>query len=702
MKIFINQDSKKFVSSQKFNAVVNRFDFKRGDTAKIELAYVQNNELIQLAGAYTIVFGIKEAGKYDGDYVVYEAVFVYNATTGFYEGEPNFNTTELNDLLNADDGDDTNDIPYVDCLFEITATDEDGISSSATSTARVFHDVNKGNEGIPTGANPSYSVVGHVHSDYAASIAAIEARDWVALSNNVYDYTVGPSVYPIGTEYVMGVTTSLGYPCANGVLITEARRADNDNYIVQTLNCISGGDLIIHTRKGLLAGDTWTAWQKVITSEAGVIADDLEFSSTTLTAPNLVSTAPDSLVTRSDLGLNTILVQTAADLSGVLDSTKVYKLDGIIDMGSQSITVPTTGLSIIGDTFDVSGLVSSEDAYTMFVSESIAIGSGNLLMKDLKITTDGAGSKVYELYDATGFNAFELLRVNYIDCTSLGDIYEYRQGLEDGTGRLGGSPSLTLHGIWLGGFRITTSIVRSLAGTMTEPLFKEGTLFQMNSRFLTDINCDLPTLAALADFQLINFPNSGTVQFQGCEITRDGSYDASDTNIIPNLGVGELPCYWKNNNGLPNTYVGGTTLIISEATTVVSVIDDWYALNGNYLGSGLQHFTASADGKLTHTGSSPREFEVTASLAIESGSNDVCQVRLNKWDDSASTMTPLDYTVQTRVINNLQGARNMAYFAMATGIVLDESDYIIIEVRNRTSTSDATAELSSFFRIQER
>ena len=224
----------------------------------------------------------------------------------------------------------------------------------------------------------------------------------------------------------------------------------------------------------------------------------------------------------------------------------------------------------------------------------------------------------------------------------------------------------------------------------------------MNSRFLTDINCDLPTLAALTDFQATNFPNPGTVQFQGCEITRDGTYDASDSNITPNLSFGDLSSYWKNNNGLPNTYVGGTTLIISEATTVVSVIDDWYALNGNYLGSGLEHFTASADGKLTHTGSTPREFEVTASLAIESGSNDVCQVRLNKWDDSASTMTPLDYTVQTRVINNLQGGRDMAYFTIATGIVLDESDYIIMEVRNRTSTSNATAELSSFFRIQER
>jgi hypothetical protein len=499
----------------------------------------------------------------------------------------------------------------------------------------------------------------------------------------------------------MRVSALAGYPQAeSGTVTTETRGASETVRVWQEFrNKVA--PFVTYVRIGA-SGNTWGDWDKVITSTAGVISDDLEFSSTTLTAPNLVSTDPDSLVTRTDLGLNTVLVQTAADLSGVLDSTKVYKLDGIIDMGSQSITVPTTGLSIIGDTFDVSGLVSSEDAYTMFVSESIAIGSGNLLMKDLKITTDGAGSKVYELYDATGFNAFELLRVNYIDCTSLGDIYEYRQGLEEGTGRFGGSPSLTLHGIWLGGYRITTSIVRSLAGTMTEPLFKEGTLFQMNSRFLTDINCDLPTLAALADFQLINFPNSGTVQFQGCEITRDGSYNASDTNIVPNLGVGELPCYWKNNNGLPNTYVGGTTSITAEAATVVSVIDDWYAINGTYLGTGLEHFTSSTDGKLTHTGSSPREFEVTASLAIDGGANDVCQVRLNKWDDSASTMTPLDYTVQTRVINNLQGGRDMAYFTIATGIVLDESDYIIMEVRNRTSTSNATAELSSFFRIQER
>ncbi|MDC1227291.1 hypothetical protein N8013_06545, partial [Algibacter sp.] len=169
---------------------------------------------------------------------------------------------------------------------------------------------------------------------------------------------------------------------------------------------------------------------------------------------------------------NRIIVTQAnkdTTIGGVIDSSKQYFLDGIIDLGTTQITVPTTGLTIAGLSFDISGLISSENNYAMFVSETPAIGSGNLLGADFFISVTGAGSKVYELYDATGFNAFEFARINYIDCSSLGDIYDYRQGLEEGTGRFGGSPSLTLHGLWRGGYRITTSIVRSLAGTMTAP-----------------------------------------------------------------------------------------------------------------------------------------------------------------------------------------------------------------------------------------
>ena len=261
----------------------------------------------------------------------------------------------------------------------------------------------------------------------------------------------------------------------------------------------------------------------------------------------------------------------ATTLGGTIDSTKQYFLDGIIDMGTTQITVPPTGMTIIGLSFDISGLISSENSYTMFVSESIAIGSGNLLGADYFVSVTGAGSKVYELYDATGFNAFEFQRINYNDCTSLGDIYDYRQGLESGTGRFGGSPSLTLHGIWLGGFRITTSIVRGLSSAMTEPLFKAGTLFQMNSRFLTDINCDLPALAPFCDFIPADFPNESTVQFKGVIMTRDGVSNSGDTNITPNLSASDLVCDWDGNIGMNNTFIGGTLTNTVEAETTIAV-----------------------------------------------------------------------------------------------------------------------------------
>jgi hypothetical protein len=389
-------------------------------------------------------------------------------------------------------------------------------------------------------------------------------------------------------------------------------------------------------------------------------------------------------------------------LGGAIDSTKEYFLDGIIDMGATQITVPTTGITIRGYSFDLSGLTSSEDNYTMFVSESIAIGSGNLLGFDYYVSVTGAASKVYELYDATGFNAFEFQRVNYIDCTSLGDLYDYRQGLETGTGRFGGSPSLTLHGNWLGGYRITTSIVRSMDDATTEPLFKAGTAFVMNSRFLTDMNCDLGTLQPLFDFAPSNFANPGTLQVIGAEITRDGVYNADDTNITPNIDRSDVETYWKRNNGLTNTYVGGTTQVTSEELTVIGAGSTWYTLEGIFTGTGLQHFSASADGKLEHLGNSPREFEVTASLVLESQANNDLSVRFRKWDSSESQFVNLDYTIQTRQVNSLVGGRDVAIFTMINGLILDKSDYAQLQVRNNNGNQNITAETGSYFRLQER
>lgn len=385
-------------------------------------------------------------------------------------------------------------------------------------------------------------------------------------------------------------------------------------------------------------------------------------------------------------------------LGGTIDSTKEYFLDGVIDMGTTQITVPTTGITIKGFSFDVSGLTSSEDNYTMFISESIAIGSGNVLGLDYFISVTGAGSKVYEIYDATGFNAFEFQRINYIDCTSLGDIYDYRQGLESGTGRFGGSPSLTLHGLWRGGFRITTSIVRSLSGLMTAPLFKEGTLFQMNSRFLTDINCDLPTLASFTDFRPVNFPNESTIQFKGVIMTRDGVADSNDSNITPNLVASGVCCDWDNNIGMNNTFVGGTLKITSEAETVITTQNSGFDINGTWSTVDLQHFDSPNSGELRHIGTDPKDFRVSFDLVIDGQQSDVITIALVKLDGVSPSV---EYS-QTRVINNLQGGRDVAYFNGTFNVRMNQNDSLIWEVINTTSTNNVTAEIDSQWIVEER
>lgn len=385
-------------------------------------------------------------------------------------------------------------------------------------------------------------------------------------------------------------------------------------------------------------------------------------------------------------------------LGGTIDSTKEYFLDGVIDMGTTQITVPTTGITIKGFSFDVSGLTSSEDNYTMFISESIAIGSGNVLGLDYFISVTGAGSKVYEIYDATGFNAFEFQRINYIDCTSLGDIYDYRQGLESGTGRFGGSPSLTLHGLWRGGFRITTSIVRSLSGLMTAPLFKEGTLFQMNSRFLTDINCDLPTLAPFTDFRPVNFPNESTIQFKGVIMTRDGVADSNDSNITPNLVASGICCDWDNNIGMNNTFVGGTLKITSEAETVITTQNSGFDINGTWSTVDLQHFDSPNSGELRHIGTDPKDFRVSFDLVIDGQQSDVITIALVKLDGVSPSV---EYS-QTRVINNLQGGRDVAYFNGTFNVRMNQNDSLIWEVINTTSTNNVTAEIDSQWIVEER
>ena len=392
-------------------------------------------------------------------------------------------------------------------------------------------------------------------------------------------------------------------------------------------------------------------------------------------------------------------VKEASDLAGTLDSTKVYSIDGVIDFTGTgiSIEVPQGGLSLTGYSFDISKLVCSDTNYTMFTSP--AGGSGNLLGMDYAIEVTGTGSQVYDLVSDTGVEAFEFSRINYNDCTSRGTIDSYRQGLETGTGLFGGTPELTLAGTWAGGYFIDTAIVRFLTNG-SYSLFKAGAGFSMASRFRSNQNIDLPATPSFFDFAPSNFPNPSTVQMTGAIVSRNGVFDATDATITPNMTAADLSSSWTGNIGLDNTYVGGNVEVSVEAATTNPGIGSFADINGTYVASELQHFDNPSLGQLRHLGSNPRNYNITFDLVVEGPANDQVEVKIVKWDDSATSF--VDVGSQRRQINALAGVRDVAFFTDFLTGVLDQNDYFKMQIANNTSTGNLSAEVDGFMRVTER
>ena len=148
MNLYIDKNTGNFITDPAFKSEITKVDFKRGDAATLSIGFVTGTTQALLGGTPLVIFAIKESGKYDSvDSLVYEDSFVEGAST--YDASPNFNTTDLNDLLFSGDADDTNDVAYVDAMLEVTFSDDNGVTwqSSKTITARIYNDVVKGNEG---------------------------------------------------------------------------------------------------------------------------------------------------------------------------------------------------------------------------------------------------------------------------------------------------------------------------------------------------------------------------------------------------------------------------------------------------------------------------------------------------------------------------------------------------------------------------
>jgi hypothetical protein len=393
--------------------------------------------------------------------------------------------------------------------------------------------------------------------------------------------------------------------------------------------------------------------------------------------------------------VDVVPINSAADVVGPFSSNKLYYITvSTLDMtGSGNyFEVPPNGLHVRGLGNNLTTVICSDDNYNLF--DSPVSESGNLVINDMGFAITGTNSKVYNLTDYNGGNAVETYGINYYNCTSLGQLTNYRQVLGNNIGRFGGTPELTFNGTF-NGFREDLSIVREI-GNITS-LFKEGTSLSITGRFNVNINCDLPATGSLCDFSESNIANDESLIFQNCFITRQGVVNTVDANITPNVSHESVKSKWSDNTGMPDTTKYLEAVIATEVETPIAASGTYYPLEGTWTVNQEVQFDMPVNGQyrlLTGNGA----YQINGDFTIDGSQNDIIDLRVTVSSDGGVTF-PLVVNHTRRPVNNLQGGRDVAFFNLNFITTLKKNDRIRIEVENVNDTNNVTAEEDCYLNI---
>ena len=308
-----------------------------------------------------------------------------------------------------------------------------------------------------------------------------------------------------------------------------------------------------------------------------------------------------------------------------LFSTKTYIIDGnIVLSAGEYITIPVDGLTLQGYGFDVSKISKNVVGESIF--NSPVGGSGNFISNFIEYSS-GDG-QVFDIVDATGFNAIELNDINFVGSSNLGEIDSYRQLTATTCGIYGCGDGLTLSGAWTG-FKVTNTNVFGFGATGT--LLKEGTALTFNNRVFLDFNLDLPTGAVITDFQASNFNDDELLQFNSCNVKLNGIIDAVNNTplLIPNLTKSDDVSYWTNNIGLTNTLLAIES--VTQGGVEVSLVDGVLPLASGGAGG-------TADGKNINI-LRANDIEDVAPTALEAPSpinGNTAEIKLNSFVENWS------------------------------------------------------------------
>ena len=150
MRIYVDLDSEEVIRSPGVRDPVTQLQGKRAPSTRIEVQFTRGSIVQELPSDATGIFGVKESGRYDADYVAAALAWVKTGTGA--DTVYTFTLSLINPALNGlffVDGNPLNDVAQVELMAELQWSTGGNALKTPTLTFLVDNDINRGGEAVP-------------------------------------------------------------------------------------------------------------------------------------------------------------------------------------------------------------------------------------------------------------------------------------------------------------------------------------------------------------------------------------------------------------------------------------------------------------------------------------------------------------------------------------------------------------------------
>jgi hypothetical protein len=370
---------------------------------------------------------------------------------------------------------------------------------------------------------------------------------------------------------------------------------------------------------------------------------------------------------------------------------------------TQPIVIPDGGflgnITFSGYGNNLTEIYSNTPNIDLFVGDGITTG-GNLFFNNLRFTSEGIGSRIFNIKAATPFAACEFVNINFEVVEDIGIFDGFRQGLLLNGFYFDVKKGFLFRGTWGGGFRVTES--RLLATTGCPYNFKSDVGHTFGSRFVTNANTSLDAATIGFDFREDTFIQDGDFQLLGAQF--DGAGTPVKLPINGGLDGTSVKALFRDCRGIRDTFEGVVFDNQTATTTPIQFANTYYELEVDNLVVEQAWFASQSltNFDALYISSLDSYIRIDLFLSLQGGNNDTLEVEIRKYDSTNTTFTALRAVTLTSNGGTLGDRVEPVTIPIVTNEPITLNERIRVFVRNNSSNKNILCEEGSTLIISKR